>query len=498
MRRDPGPVFVGLDLGTSALKGLALDVKSRPVAAARAAYPTLRPGTGRAEQSVESWRRALRSVLRRLRGATPGRHWAAVGLTGMIPTAVLAGPDGEPVGPAITWEDTRAARQAARLLGEPGDRALYELTGQRLDGRYLLPMWMWLAENEPGRAAVGRRLMSAKDLLFWWLTGERATDPSTAAGFGALDLDGGVWSEEVLTAAGRRSGGRRPDLPPVLPSVTLVPATPSASDLLGIPPGTPVCLGAADSVAAAAALGAVAPGQVAYVTGTSTVILGISSAPARDPLGRYIVTPLETPSRWGLEMDQVSTGSAVAWLDEVLGRPERGIMRLAGRSEVGARGVSFLPYLGLGEQGALWDPSLRGSVDGLTLSHRPADVARALVEGLVLESRRCLSVLDQAVGPGGDVLLTAGWAGARLFRRALADATGRAIVRVGRPDWAASAHGAASIAAQATGAGPLAPPRTPPSAREAPDPAAARLWDDLWDRHERRRASISRPGAAEA
>ncbi len=315
----------------------------------------------------------------------------------MIPTLVTADAGGAAIGQAITWEDSRAEEQAARFRSLAGN--LYDVTGQRVDGRYLLPMFLRLMEREPDRAAATRSLLGAKDYLFWWLTGQAATDPSTATGFGAYSLLGGGWEAGLLAAAGSLYGPL-PDLPPVLPPATARPLRAEVAASLGCGQ-IPVCLGAADSVLGALGLGAREPGQVAYVAGTSTVILGVTDQPRPDPRRRFLLTPLAEPDRWGQEMDLLATGSALRWLAGLLGTDEdgnaldeAGVMGLAAQVDPGEAPV-VLPYLSPGEQGALWDPALSGTVTGLTLGHDRRHLARGLVNGIVLESRRCLTVLAE-------------------------------------------------------------------------------------------------------
>ncbi|MEA2520557.1 MAG: gluconokinase, partial [Actinomycetota bacterium] len=181
-------VFVGLDLGTSSLKGAVVGADGALLASASAAYPTDRPEPGRAEQDPADWWLAVRHVVGALRGEVPADRWDGIGLSGMVPTLVTATADGEPVGPAITWEDDRAEIEGERFRSDSDD--LYVRTGQWVDGRYLLPMFRWLQEHDAARAGATGSLRSAKDEVFYWLTGEEATDPSTATGFGCYELSG--------------------------------------------------------------------------------------------------------------------------------------------------------------------------------------------------------------------------------------------------------------------------------------------------------------------
>ncbi|HEX5189650.1 MAG TPA: FGGY-family carbohydrate kinase [Streptosporangiaceae bacterium] len=492
---------------------MALDTSGEAVARASAGYPTSRPGPGAAEQDPASWIGALgRAVAELAAGAPPGQ-WRAIGLSAMIPTLVTADAAGHAVGAAITWEDSRAEGHAARLRAAAGDAALYERTGQRVDGRYLLPMFLRLRDREPDRAAATRTLLGAKDYLFWWLTGEAVTDPSTATGFGAYSLSAGDWDAGILAAAASLAGGDLPALPPVLPTSAVRSLRATVAARLGCPP-IPVCVGAADSVLGALGLGARTPGQVAYVAGTSTVILGLAAEPRLEPRRRFLVTPMAEPSVWGQEMDVLATGSAVRWLADVCGLEESAVMALAAEVDP-AEGPVMLPYLSPGEQGALWDPALRGTIAGLTLGHRRRHLARGLVNGIVLESRRCLAVLEEAgtdgvgqhgvgqhdvgqhgVGQHGAAVLVAGrGAASAAFRADLADATGRRVIGPGGHDADFSARGAALLAARAVG-------RTVPDAPAGcsvtePDPGRAAAWDLVWAEHERVRLAVSqRPRTA--
>src|SRR5262249_2959153 len=123
------------------------------------------------------------------------------------------------------------------------------------------------------------------------------------------------------------------------------------------------------------------------IAGTSTVILGITGNLVLDRDHRFLVTPLAQPGLWGLEMDLLATGSALRWLAELLGGglDEAGVISLADATNPSGAPV-VLPYLSPGEQGALWDPALDGTITGLTLAHGPRHLARGLVNGIVLES----------------------------------------------------------------------------------------------------------------
>jgi sugar (pentulose or hexulose) kinase len=476
-------VFVGLDLGTSSLKGVVVSSIGEVLARAQAGYPTRRSAPGRAEQDPRQWMRATVDVIRALAEQVAAPSWACIGLSGMIPTLVLADARGEPVGLAITWEDDRAQLEGEEFRSEHGPDSVYGATGQWVDGRYLVPMFHRIERQALSHTADATRLLSAKDFLFSWLTAEFATDPSTATGFGCYDLATGAWSPDL---AGKTSTL----LPEVRPSTAAAPLTVDAASSLGLPTGLPVCLGAADSISGAHALGANAPGDCAYLWGTSGVIIGVSGDRLVDPAHRYLISPLAIGEGWALEMDLLSTGSAFTWIAELFGAggDEGAVLDLAEMSPAGSNGASFLPYLGSGEQGALWNPDLRGTISGLTLAHARQDVARALAEGIVLESRRCLRVLDEAGVRPREIRASGGAFASTFFTTLLADATGRAVVRPTN-DGSVSALGAALLAA-AAGGRDLGSHRLDLANRTEADPGARPRWDALAERHERLLAAV--------
>jgi len=240
-------------------------------------------------------------------------------------------------------------------------------------------------------------------------------------------------------------------------------------------------------------------GQVAYIAGTSSVIVGISERLVFDSDHRFLVTPLAAGGKWGLEMDLLATGSAISWLTGLLGGglTAAGLVELAARTDP-ARAPVLLPYLSPGEQGALWDPLLTGAIIGLDLGHGREHLARGLVNGIIMESRRCLGVLGDTCGFRGPVEVAGGSAADPAFRADLADATRRRVSMPRDDDTDHSARGAALIAALATAGG--WPDGAFPAAGIAaePDETRAKLWDELWAVHESARLRLRGPGAGQA
>ena len=477
-------VFIGLDLGTSGLKGVAIDHGGVILASARADYPTARPEPGASEQEPAHWIRALHSVVSELSASVAPTRWASIGLSAMIPTLVLADDEGTPIGPAITWEDSRAEAEGELLRDTVGPDLLYQTTGQWVDGRYLLPMAMRLTTAN-GRSNQATQLLGAKDWLFGWLTGSPATDPATATGSGCFDLASGTWNAQVEESAHRAVRRQLPRLAQLAESTHVQMLTRAAATSLGLPSDIPVALGAADAVAGVLGLGVEDPGDVVYLAGTSTVIIGLGTTPSIDPQHRYLLTPMAF-SGYGYEMDLLATGSGLAWLAQLLAVDggAAGVSQLARDVDPHSADVPvFLPYVAPGEQGALWDPLLTGIVEGLTMRTGPGELVRAFSNGIVLESRRCISVLDAITPRRGDIHVAGQGIDSNLLRE-LADSTGRVVHQCGDPAAPHSAVGAAAIGAKAVGALVAIEHRLDDGEVVHPDEAKAEAWALLASRHD--------------
>ncbi len=391
---------LGLDLGTSSVKAVALDATGRSVASGTSSYPTVSDLPGQAEQDPADWLTAAGlAVAEAGRGlaAAFGPGWrqaiAGIGLTGQLPTLVRLGHSG-PIGPAIAWCDSRADTWAASRINPNLRARLYQATGMPIDGRYLAPMYQFHRRQEANdRAQDGvTSVLSAKDYLCFALTGRRITDPSTAAGYGTFALATGDWDTELCAV-----WGLDPALLPEIGAATAIagPLHAAGARLLGLPAGIPVATGAADSASGALAMCGLAHDSAAIVMGSSTIIFAASSAPGLDPKARYLLTPHAVAGWYGREMDLLATGTGFGWLGHLLGRSGHDLEQAALSAAVGAGGVSFAPYLAGGEQGALWNPHLSGVIHGLNLSHGAAQIARAYFEGIFFEIRRCLDVLEE-------------------------------------------------------------------------------------------------------
>ena len=264
-----GPT-VGIDVGTTSVKGLAIDPDGGLLATAEAGYPLSTPRPGWAEQDPEDWWTATSSVLDDLR-AIAGRP-AGIGLSGQMHGLVALDARDRPLRPAILWNDQRTAAECAEIERTVGLERLIALTGNRALTGFTAPKLLWLRRHEPETWARIARIALPKDYVRLRLCGEHATDVSDGSGTLLLDVAGRCWSHELLAMLELDPGW--------LPEALESPAV-SAHTADGIP----VAAGGGDQAAGALGVGVDRPGPVSVALGTSGVVFAGLEQFKADPRG---------------------------------------------------------------------------------------------------------------------------------------------------------------------------------------------------------------------
>jgi gluconokinase len=447
-------VVIGLDLGTTRCKAVALDPDGTVLASGTGDYPLRTPATGWAEQSAEEvWAGAV-GALRGLLAQLPAAHpVAGLGLSGAMHSLFPVDSAGAPLAPALTWADQRAAPQAEALrqaLGAAARHALYARTGCRLNALYYPAKLRWFSQSAPSLFERAARFVALKDWVFWRLTGQWLTDVGLASTTGVLNLERLVWDPEALALAGV-GAERLPALaPPDAVGGGLLPAAAAAT---GLPAALPVVPGSSDGGAANLGAGAVRPGQSVVTVGTSGAVRRLAAAPWLDPAERTWCYVLAA-GHWFAGGAINNGGLALHWVRERfypdLAGPagyER-LLQEAAAVAPGAEGVRLLPYFA-GERSPHWNPLARAAITGLGLAHTRAHIARAALEGIAF----CLADVWAALSPLPQAepvaRLTGNIARTPIWAQLLADVLG---VRLEADEAAdASAVGAALLAHLALG-----------------------------------------------
>jgi xylulokinase len=381
-------LVVGVDLGTTALKGGLFDLDGTQLASAEATYPVARPAPGEAEHDPDAWLAALASVLAQLGLEARGRRAAAVGICGQANTHVFVDDRGEPLRPAILWQDQRCAELAAELSAASGGRFA-------LAPSFVVPRAEWVRREEPELWERTRHVLSPKDFVTHRLCGAEAPASDPLTSFDAVD-DAGEY-DRAIVALVDGLGERLPRLE--RPDAPL--GTVARSDLPLIEDAT-VAVGTMDAWGNVYGSAVVEHGDAMLAAGTSEILAVLSQE--RHPTPGVVSFPAVD----GLHLHAGPTqagGAALAWFADLVRLPIEEVLALA--ASVDPAPLLFLPHL-LGERAPLWDSDLRGAFLGLGSEHSLAQLARAVLEGVAYSARHLLEELDRAAGLEASLLRTSG------------------------------------------------------------------------------------------
>ncbi|MGH9118361.1 MAG: FGGY family carbohydrate kinase [Acidimicrobiales bacterium] len=438
---------LGVDVGTTTIKAAVFELPdaATPLALAQEHAPTATPRPGWFETDPRLVLEIAVRCIRRAVGQVDAARVRALGISGTASGAWLVDGEGQPVGPAILWNDGRAADTVSRWGRDDTLARVFDISGNVLYPGYTLPVLGWLRDHEPERLAAAAKVLCCKDWLRCGLTGELLTDETDAA-YVPCDIRNRAWSPALLALCGVEELVRL--LPDIAPPRHTSPLVPAVADATGLPPGLPVALGATDIIAGIVGAGAVAPGHAVTILGTSAVSTVVTEAPLFEPrlIGIMATSPL---GRWTRSLVNTAGSMTLDWTAGLITAGDVGaLIQKAEVAAPGAGGLVFLPYLSpAGVVSPFVDPLARGVLAGLRVDQRPEDVARATVEGLAFAVADCYAHMPV---PVVEVTAIGGAARSDLLLQTIADATGAAIHRPAGAEF--GARGVALLAAWATGA----------------------------------------------
>jgi xylulokinase len=392
---EDSPLLLGIDVGTTNCKALVFDTAGVQRASASAPTPVHQPRPGWAEYNPEALWQAVVAVVRQALGQVDSARVRAVAVASMAEAGLLLDNAGQPITPIIAWFDSRSDPQYRRWLDEYGDQRFLSIAGNRPNPVFSVFKLQWLRDNEPEAYAAAARWLHVGDYIAFRLCGVQATDFSLATRTMLFDLPNLRWSDALAAAA-----GLRPDLlPTVLPAGTqLGGITSAASAATGLPLGVVVGCGGHDHICGAFAAGAYQEGDGFDSMGTAevaflpldTLRLGAAGSTARCFFSSHVARGKYCAMR-GIR----SAGAAIAWAVGLLDLGDSSsasydrMQVAAGQAPPGSRGVFFLPHLA---------PIDRGAFIGLSAAAGPAEMARAVYEGLAYEWRMYLEAIEQITG----------------------------------------------------------------------------------------------------
>ncbi len=445
-------LFLGLDVSTTGAKALLIDASGAVVSSATTPLTLSTPQPLWSEQNPQDWWDGIAASIRRAlaQAEVSGDAVTAVGLTGQMHGLTLLDAAGAVLRPAILWNDQRTGAQCDEIRARMGGKArLVQATGNDALTGFTAPKILWVREHEPEVYARVAHILLPKDYIRYRLTGEYATDKAGAAGTLLMDVRTRDWSPEVLAALEIPAEWlpKTHEGPEITGGISAAGAAAT-----GLRPGTPVVGGGGDQAAGAVGVGAVEPGIVGLVLGTSGVVFAATPAPFIEPNGLLHAFCHAAPGMWHLMGVMLSAAGSLQWYRDILapGVSFDALLASAANIPAGAEGLRFLPYL-TGERTPYPDPLARGAFVGLTLRHTQAHFTRAVLEGVAFGLRDSFELVKGAgLAEICQVRVSGGGAKSPLWRQILADVLDSELVTVNTTEGAA--YGAALLAGVGAGA----------------------------------------------
>ena len=381
--------YIGIDLGTSALKLLLVDESGTIHNTVTRKYPLELPHPGWSQQAPEDWKRAvLEGVPELLRGFDAGAV-RGIGCGGQMHGLVILDEEDEVIRPAILWNDGRTAGETEYLNTVVGKEKLSAWTANIAFAGFTAPKLLWLREHEPDSFARIAKIMLPKDYVNYILTGVHSTDYSDASGTLLLDVKNRRWSAEMLSVCGVTES----QMPKLYESWEAVGTLrPEMAALLGLPESVRVCAGAGDNAAAAVGTGTVGEGRCNISLGTSGTVF-ISSRRFRGDPQNALHAFAHADGGYHLMGCMLSAASCNKWLMDEIFQTENyaGEQGAIAPEKLGEDRVYFLPYL-MGERSPINDTNARGVFAGMSMDTSRADLVQAVLEGVAFAIRDSVEV----------------------------------------------------------------------------------------------------------
>jgi xylulokinase len=487
-------VTLGIDIGTSGTKTLAIDERGEILASASAEYPCAHPRPGWSEQDPELWWQATVKTVQDVlgQGKFKPADVAGVGLSGQMHGSVFLDGDGRVIRPALLWNDQRTAAECREIEERAGGReALVRMVANPALTGFTAPKLLWVRKHEPANWERVRQVLLPKDYVRYRLTGTYATEVSDASGTLMLDVAKRRWSGELLS---------RLDLDQaLLPACFESPEVSARVSAIGsretgLPTGTAVVGGGGDQPAGAVGNGIVRQGVVSATMGTSGVVFAHADQLGFDPRGRLQRGCHAVPGAWHVMGVVLSAGGSFQWFRNELGKAEVALAKQQGVDPYflltaeaaiagpGAEGLFFLPYL-TGERTPHFDPDAKGGWIGLTVRHGRPHLIRAVLEGATYAMRDSLELIREMGVSVEQIRVSGGGARNALWRQIQADIYGADVHTLNSSE--GPAFGVALLAQVGTGGFSSVPEACDATVRTvestAVDPRVTELYNKAYE-----------------
>ena len=468
-------LYIGIDLGTSAVKLLLMDEEGHIKNEISREYPLEFPRPGWSQQNPEDWKNAVLGGIPDLLASFDKSQVAGIGAGGQMHGLVVLDENDRVIRPAILWNDGRTAREVDYLNEEIGRETLSARTANIAFAGFTAPKILWMRKHEPENFARIRKIMLPKDYINYILTGVHCTDYSDASGMLLLDVEHKCWSREMLDLCGITQD----QMPRLFESYEAVGTLrPEIAAQLGLPESVVVCAGAGDNAAAAVGTGTVGEGACNISLGTSGTLFISSEHFGVDP-HNALHAFAHADGHYHLMGCMLSAASCNKWwMEDILRDSDYAAAQAEIQPEaLGRNHVFYLPYL-MGERSPINDTNARATFTGMTMDTTRADMTQAMLEGVAFALRDSVEVARSLGLAIPRSTLCGGGSKSPLWRTILANVLGMPLdlpVTEQGPG-----YGAALLAMAACGAGSAAElARSMLQIKETvePDPALTALYD---------------------
>lgn len=454
-------IFLGIDIGTSGTKTLAINRRGKILAEATSLYPSYHPKPLWSEQEPDDWWQAtvktVRSVVRKAK--LKAADVKAIGLSGQMHGSVFLDKRDRVIRRALLWNDQRTAAECDEMERRAGGRAeLIRMVANPALTGFTAPKILWLRNREPRNFDKTVKVLLPKDDVRRRMTGELATDVSDASGMLLLDVAKRNWSSELLgkLELDRDLFARCYESEEVTGNLTR-----EAAKQLGLSTECVVVGGAGDCAAGAVGNGIVSRGTLSTSIGTSGIMFVHSDKVEVDPAGRLHTFCHAVHGKWHMMGVSLSGGGCLQWFRNQLCQAEIAaarrskidpyeiLTREAAKIAPGSQGLFFLPYLA-GERTPHADPDARACFIGLTLAHTRGHMVRSVMEGVSYAMRDSLAIIRELGVPVRQIRASGGGSKSPLWRQIQADVFGQPVVTINAEE--GPAYGVALLAAVGAGA----------------------------------------------
>lgn len=412
--------YIGIDLGTSSVKGLLMSETLEVISTYSQDYPNNVDSRGWSEQNPEDWYERSIIVLKKLIAESED-NVAAISFSGQMHGMVTLDSDDNVIRPAILWNDQRTVKECKYLNENIGSEFLIENTGNIALTGYTDPKVLWMKSNEPELFNRIDKVMLPKDYLSYMLSGVFATDYSDASGTLYLDVRNKKWSKPMLDILGLDES----NVPKLYNSYDKIGVVcDEIKKLLGIDYDIDIVIGGGDQAVGSVGTGTVNNGDVNISLGTSGVVFAAMNDYIHDSAGTLHTFCDATGKYHKMGVALNSGGSMNWWTSNILHSKQFTEMEVEMNKLDPAEKLYYLPYL-IGERSPINDPEIRGSFLGLSLHHTDAHLTRAIIEGVSFSIRQMYDGMQVAGDPAFKI--TGGGANNKLWVQIIADVIGKPI-----------------------------------------------------------------------